>query len=151
MYPNVIETITLIKGNVTTIVIVAGQSKACIDEIGSISGEFDITDTVLSNNHGQTIDSDVTVASDFKVKVTGANPFNPSTTLNVVVPTDGYVSVKVYNLVGQEVATLADGFYAENHSGYRLNWNASNLWSGIYLVRAESAGKVSFEKLMLLK
>ena len=40
---------------------------------------------------------------------------------------------------------------AENFNGYTLNWNASNLASGVYLVRAEAAGQVSFEKLMLLK
>jgi hypothetical protein len=39
----------------------------------------------------------------------------------------------------------------ENFNGYTLNWNASDLASGVYLVRAESAGQVSFEKLMLLK
>ena len=39
----------------------------------------------------------------------------------------------------------------ENFTGYKLNWNASDLSSGVYFVRAESAGHVSFEKLMLLK
>ena len=77
--------------------------------------------------------------------------FNPSTTLNVVVPIAGHVSVKIYYVVGQEVATLADGVMAENFTGYKLNWNASDLSSGVYFVRAESAGHVSFEKFMLLK
>ena len=39
----------------------------------------------------------------------------------------------------------------QNFNGYKLNWNASNLASGVYLVRAESAGTVSLNKLMLLK
>ena len=68
-----------------------------------------------------------------------------------VVPADGYVSVKIYNLIGQEVATLQDGYMDQNFNGYKLNWNASNLASGVYLVRAESAGTVSLNKLMLLK
>ena len=91
------------------------------------------------------------ILSSFNIKVAGPNPFNPSTTLNVVVPADGHVSVKIYNILGQEVATLVDGFMHENFNGYSLNWNASNLASGVYLVRAESAGTVSLNKLMLLK
>ena len=102
-------------------------------------------------NHNGEVDSKVLTVSPFKVKVSGPNPFNPSTSLNVIVPSDGYVSVKIYNIAGQEVATLQDGFMTENFNGYTLNWNASNLASGVYLVRAESAGQVSFEKLMLLK
>ena len=47
--------------------------------------------------------------------------------------------------------TCPEGFMAENFNGHTLNWNASNLASGVYLVRAEAAGQVSFEKLMLLK
>ena len=135
--------------NTTTRIMVVSQD--CINSIGDIVGDYDVVDVVLSNHVGEKIDDRVLTVSPFKVKVSGPNPFNPSTSLNVVVPADGYVSVKIYNIVGQEVATLQDGFMAENFNGYTLNWNASNLASGVYLVRAEAAGQVSFEKLMLLK
>ena len=91
------------------------------------------------------------IASAFEVKVAGPNPFNPSTSLNVIVDQAGYVSVKVFNLMGQQVATLADGYMDANSAGYTLHWNASQMASGVYLVHAESAGKVSTQKLMLLK
>ena len=110
-----------------------------------------IIDVVMSNLEGEEVNTVVLTVSDFSVKVAGPNPFNPSTTLNVVVPADGHVSVKIYNILGQEVVTLVDGFMHENFNGYNLNWNASNLASGEYLVRAESAGQVSNQKLMLLK
>ena len=135
--------------NNTTRIMVVSQD--CINSIGDIVGDYDVVDVVMSNHLGEEVDSKVSTVSPFKVKVSGPNPFNPSTSLNVVVPADGYVSVKIYNIVGQEVATLQDGFMAENFNGYTLNWNASNLASGVYLVRAEAAGQVSFEKLMLLK
>ena len=135
--------------NNTTRIMVVSQD--CINSIGDIVGDYDVVDVVMSNHVGEKIDDRVLTVSPFKVKVSGPNPFNPSTSLNVVVPADGYVSVKIYNIVGQEVATLQDGFMAENFNGYTLNWNASNLASGVYLVRAEAAGQVSFEKLMLLK
>ena len=78
-------------------------------------------------------------------------PFNPTTNLQLVLPETGYVSVKIYNLVGQEVATLAEGIMESNSIGYTLQWNASNMASGVYLIRAEVAGQVSTQKLMLLK
>ena len=135
--------------NTTRIVVVSDDE--CIANIGASEGDFSIVDALLSNKAGEAVDAKVLTVSPFKVKVSGANPFNPSTSLNVVVPADGYVSVKIYNITGQEVATLQDGFMAENFNGYTLNWNASNLASGVYLVRAESAGTVSLNKLMLLK
>ena len=87
----------------------------------------------------------------FELKVVGPNPFNPTTKLNVVVEEAGFVSVKVYNLVGQVVATLANGWMDASSTGHTFNWDAGLLSSGVYLVRAESAGKVSTQKLMLLK
>ena len=79
------------------------------------------------------------------------NPFNPSTSIGFTLPESGYVSIKVYNLVGQEVATLADGMMEANPSGHVFQWNASGIASGVYLVRAEGAGQISTQKLMLLK
>ena len=61
------------------------------------------------------------------------------------------MSVNVYNLIGQKVATLLDGHMASNIDGYNVNFNGSNLASGVYLVRAETVGNVSTQKLMLLK
>ena len=139
-----------IDANTTKIVVVRAGAE-CVTDLGSIVGDYDISGLVMSNHEGQTIDSDWYEYSDFKVEIAGPNPFNPSTALNVVVPADGYVSVKIYNLIGQEVATLQDGYMDQNFNGYKLNWNASNLASGVYLVRAESAGTVSLNKLMLLK
>ena len=111
-----------------------------------------MTEIIMSNHEGDSMDNPQVIENTgFGVKVTGANPFNPSTTLNVVVPMAGHVSVKIYNIVGQEVATLVDSYMAESFSGHTLNWNASNLASGVYLVRAETAGQISYEKLMLLK
>ena len=68
----------------------------------------------------------------------------------MVVPEAGFVSVKVYNLMGQEIATLTEGMMQAT-SGYTVTWDASNMASGVYLVRAEGVGSVATQKLMLLK
>ena len=66
-------------------------------------------------------------------------------------PEAGFVSVNVYNVLGQKVATLVDGYMEANNAGHLVNFNAGHLASGVYLVRAVTAGEVSTQKLMLLK
>jgi hypothetical protein len=134
--------------NTTRIVVV---SENCITDIGTIDGDYDVTDYLMSNSSGNQLDGKVVTVSSFAVKVSGANPFNPTTTLNVAVPEAGHVSVTIYNLVGQQVASLYDGYMDASSNGHNLTWNASNLASGVYFVKAENAGQVSYEKLMLLK
>ena len=90
------------------------------------------------------------------------NPFNPSTTIQFEIPNPSVVTVKVYNILGQEVATLLD--HAAVDKGMQsLNFNASHLASGVYLYRivAQQVGDptngipsmefTSMKKMMLLK
>ena len=139
------------EGN-TTIVLVVSDGLTSVKDIANISGECSVISATIATPYGE-VQADISevIATNFEVKVVGPNPFNPSTSLNVIVDQAGYVSVKVYNLIGQQVATLADGYMEANDAGYTLNWNASQMASGVYLVRAESAGQVSTQKLMLLK
>lgn len=137
--------------NTTTLVIVTDGSES-LSEVATISGKCTVESATVATPDGEAqTEISFEFASAFEVKVVGPNPFNPSTSLNVIVDKSGYVSVKVYNLVGQQVATLADGYMDANSAGYTVHWNASNMASGVYLVRAESAGQVSTQKLMLLK
>ena len=90
-------------------------------------------------------------ATPYKTDISDAypNPFNPSTTIDVNLHQDGFTSVKVYNLMGQEVAVLAEANMSANT--YSFTWDAKDVPSGLYMVRAESAGYMATEKLMLLK
>jgi 5'-nucleotidase/UDP-sugar diphosphatase len=77
------------------------------------------------------------------------NPFNPSTRIAYELPVDSRVSLKVYNTLGQEVATLVNG---ENTAGrHEVVWDASNVPSGVYFYRIEANGASAVEKLLLLK
>ena len=116
-----------------------------------MSGSFEIKTVILADSYGHIDDISIVEIGEFELKLVGPNPFNPSTAVNVVVPYSGYVSVKIYNIKGQLVSTLADGFMESNQSGYTLQWNASGMSSGVYLVRAETSGFVSTQKLMLIK
>jgi hypothetical protein len=87
------------------------------------------------------------------------NPFNPSTIITYSVPKTCLVTLKVYNILGKEVATLVNGQKtAGNYSvqfsakgGSAPGGNAGNLASGIYFYRMQSGNFVQTKKLILLK
>ena len=123
-----------------------------LEQIGTYKGSCNVESILVVNEDSLIIDTDLVLDFDpVELELAGPNPFNPTTALNVVVAKAGNVSVNVYNVLGQQVATLLNDYLEINTSGYTLNWNASNLPSGVYLVRAETPGSVSTQKLMLLK
>jgi flagellar hook assembly protein FlgD len=69
--------------------------------------------------------------------------------MTLAVPEAGKVSVQVYNIMGQVVSTLASGHM--DASTYNLTWDASDVSSGMYFVKAETAGSVTTQKLVLMK
>ena len=77
------------------------------------------------------------------------NPFNPATNITFKLEKAGAVSVKVYNMLGQHVATLVDGFRSAGE--HAIQFEAAALSSGIYLVRMETAGYLKTQKVTLLK
>jgi hypothetical protein len=77
------------------------------------------------------------------------NPFNPSTNIKFSVPESGDIKLAIYNVVGEEVAVLVDGFTEAGF--YNVTFNASSLPSGVYLYKLQSANSVETRKMMLLK
>ncbi|MEK9138845.1 MAG: T9SS type A sorting domain-containing protein, partial [Bacteroidota bacterium] len=77
------------------------------------------------------------------------NPFNPSTTIQYALGDRGRVRLKVFNLLGQEVATLADGIQeAGLHS---IRFSTVSLASGVYYYKLEYNGAVQTRRMLLLK
>ncbi len=77
------------------------------------------------------------------------NPFNPATTINYSVPKTSFVTIRVYDFLGREVATLVN---EEKTAGnYKIHFNASNLASGIYFYRMQAGNFFETKKLILLK
>jgi len=77
------------------------------------------------------------------------NPFNPSTVIHYEIPNDGLVTIKVYDELGREVKTLVNLY--QNKGKYDINFEASQLTSGIYFYRLQSGSFVSTKKMLLLK
>jgi len=77
------------------------------------------------------------------------NPFNPSTTIQWTVPTKSKVTLKIFNLLGQEVGSLVD---SDMEAGeYRTTWDARGFTTGAYLYRLQVGNSVQTRKLVLVK
>jgi hypothetical protein len=77
------------------------------------------------------------------------NPFNPSTMINYQLPMVNWVTLKVYDILGREVATLVNEV---KHPGtYTVQWNANSVASGVYFYRLHAGSFVDVKKLLLLK
>lgn len=77
------------------------------------------------------------------------NPFNPTTNIVYTVPKSGLVTLKIYNILGQEVTTLFQGF--QNTGKYVASFDASKLASGVYIYRLQADNTLLTKKMMLLK
>jgi hypothetical protein len=77
------------------------------------------------------------------------NPFNPSTIISYSIKTEGRVSLKIYNTLGEEVRTLVDEI--KQAGNYEAEFNASELPSGIYIYRMQSGDYLSIKKMLLIK
>jgi endo-1,4-beta-xylanase len=86
---------------------------------------------------------------DFKLYQNYPNPFNPVTQIEYSIPKEGFISLKVYNLIGEEVATLFEG--NSNAGKHIVNFDGSNLSSGIYLYQLKANNFVQTKKLALIK
>jgi hypothetical protein len=77
------------------------------------------------------------------------NPFNPSTVIKFSIPSNELVSLKIYNVLGKEVATLVNKTMSAGN--YEVNFDASNLATGMYVYQITAGNFVSAKKMMLLK
>jgi hypothetical protein len=85
----------------------------------------------------------------FKLSQNYPNPFNPVTYIQFSIPQSANVIMKIYNVLGQEVATLVNR--QMNAGNYTVDFDASKLSSGLYIYRIEAGSFVSSKKMMLLK
>lgn len=89
------------------------------------------------------------VARGYYLEQNYPNPFNPETQINFDLLASGDVSLKVYNLLGEEVATLVKGFRNAGHN--RIAFNAAELPSGTYLYRLQTNGYTGAKRMTLIK
>ena len=89
------------------------------------------------------------IPNQFTLEQNYPNPFNAVTTIHYALPHSGEISLRIFNILGEEVGRLVDGIIpAGNHT---VTWDASNVASGIYFYRLQSDDFVQTRKMILLR
>jgi hypothetical protein len=110
---------------------------------------FDYGNWILKYVNGITDTEILPIPDEYVLKQNYPNPFNPTTTIEYSVPQSSYVTLKVFNVLGKEVATLVNG---QNGAGrHKVNFDASTLNSGVYFYRIDADNFIDTKKMILLK
>ncbi|MFA6469166.1 MAG: T9SS type A sorting domain-containing protein [Bacteroidota bacterium] len=104
---------------------------------------YDPTVTAVKEYHNGS------VPQHFALEQNYPNPFNPSTTIRYTLPANGNVTLKVFNSIGQEVASLVNEF--QTSGSYAVSFDASNLSSGLYFYSLTSQQFSQTRKMLLLR
>ena len=95
------------------------------------------------------VTSEIQVVEDYSLEQNYPNPFNPSTKIRWQSPVSSHQTLKIYDVLGNEVATLVDEYREAGR--YELEFNASNLSSGVYIYKLQAGDYVSSKKMILIK
>ena len=87
--------------------------------------------------------------SEYSLSTNYPNPFNPSTVINYAVKDAGLVSINVYDILGAEIKTFVNE--TKEAGEYEVEFNASNLPSGVYIYTMQVNGFISSKKMLLMK
>ncbi len=146
---NAYETIAFVAGHGTTTEPQAySYSDRSVND-GSYSYRLKQIDFNGTFEYSIVIEVDITIPLEYSLEQNYPNPFNPSTTIKYSIPEDGFVKLAVYNMLGEEVATIVNT--TQKAGRYEVNFNASKLSSGVYVYRIEAANFTASKKLMLMK
>ncbi|MDX1372473.1 MAG: T9SS type A sorting domain-containing protein, partial [Nitrososphaeraceae archaeon] len=95
------------------------------------------------------VKSDETVVAEFYLEQNYPNPFNPNTTIKFKIANRSFTSLKVYDVIGNEVSSLVNKELAAGE--YQFTFKANNLTSGIYIYKLATSGFSQSKKMLLLK
>jgi hypothetical protein len=115
-----------------------------VDLAGLESAIVEQTATPLVSVHDVAI-----VPMEFRLEQNYPNPFNPLTTIEFTIPTREYVSLKVYNTLGQEVTNLIDEMTMSG--SHKVHWDASAFPSGVYLYRLQASSCLKWGKMIFIR
>ena len=105
-----------------------------------LDGTYKFSDVVEASLEGITV---------YSLEQNFPNPFNPTTTIKYQIPQSGFVTLKIFDVLGREVKTLVSGNQVSGM--YTVEFNASELPSGVYIYKLSSGNFSEVKKLLLLK
>lgn len=112
-------------------------------------GVIFIDDAVLEKLEAVSNEIVEEIPSEYTLEQNYPNPFNPSTNIQFKLPEQANVSLQVYDISGRQIAVLVDGNM--NAGSHTIEWNASNLASGVYLYRITAGDFTAVRKLTIVK
>ncbi len=127
------------------------------EAVGSTAKRFDTKENANVANRpqltvtytGPTAVEDSHAPASFALHQNFPNPFNPSTKIRFDLPATSRTTLKVFNLLGQEVATVVNGVLSAGR--HTVDWNANDMPAGVYLYRLGSGASVATRKLVIAK
>jgi hypothetical protein len=105
--------------------------------------------TVIYKNSPTYVDNEKVTPASYSLSQNYPNPFNPSTKISWQSPVGSHQLLKVYDVLGNEVATLVNEY--RDAGTYEENWNAANLSSGVYFYRLQAGNFAEIKKMILIK
>jgi hypothetical protein len=115
----------------------------------SFTGKDTIVYRSLESIASTDVEEEQSVPRECDLRQNYPNPFNPSTTISYALPTQGFVSLKVFNVLGQEVAILVNGI--ESPGSKSVTLDGSGLPSGVYFYRLQAGSYSSTKMLMVVR
>ena len=109
----------------------------------SLNNEFEVTGSAVEGDGGGSIPADYALRQNYP------NPFNPKTTIVFDLPESGEVTLKLFNVLGEEMRTVTDGYYTAG--SHRIAFDAAGLQSGIYYYKLEAEQFTATRKMLVLK
>ncbi len=100
-------------------------------------------------HYSNSVEVNISIANTFLLGQNYPNPFNPSTSISYYLPVSGKVALKVYDMLGKEVATLVNGEITPGE--HRVQFNAKNLPSGIYFYTIRANNFAATKRMLLVK
>jgi len=101
------------------------------------------------SKYSRTVEADLNKPFMFSLNQNYPNPFNPETSIKYSIPEAGYIDLRVFNLLGQEVAALVSEY--KEAGEYSVNFNAEELNSGLYIYKLIAGDRVLTRKMTLIK
>ncbi len=99
--------------------------------------------------YSKVVDVTLNTPAKFSLEQNYPNPFNPTTKIKYAIPSDNFVQIKIYNILGKEVMTLLNEY--KKAGTYSIEFNASSLSSGVYFYKIISGRNSEIKKMILLK
>lgn len=152
---NGMDVLTHSADGVTTVLVYSLESNriaAGKSVVFTFQGEGTILEASAADAYGRLLDAtarpEAPLPTAFAVDQNYPNPFNAKTLINFALPTDSDVTINIYNITGQVVETINKHYQAGYH---QVNWDASNVASGIYFAKIAAGSQTQTVKMTLLK